>query len=293
MVHKPDGTVVGEWGLKVWGGRFEKNGKKHAKRQNAHISRQNLRSLLMEMLRPDTIQWGHKFVGYSKAEDEEGCRSEDNDDRNSCKTLKLKFKRRGLNGDCEEEQEVTTDATILVGADGLRSSVRAKKLGNDITPLRYLGCIVILGITHSPNSYLTDGETVFQTADGTTRLYAMPFAKAGEEASVLGDCVNEDSESRGVSMWQLSFPMEESDAKLLSSLGSAALKEEALKRCSSWHDPIPELLTQTPQDLITGYPCYDRALVGQDQLRQGRDDTDSAAKFVTIMGDSAHPMSPL
>eukprot|EP00984_Skeletonema_dohrnii_P029313 scaffold19803_cov108-Skeletonema_dohrnii-CCMP3373.AAC.3 len=111
VVHKPDGTVVGEWGMKVWGGRFEKNGKKHAKRQNAHISRQNLRSLLMEMLRPDTIQWGHKFVGYSRA-DEDSC-SEDDGSKN-CNTLKLKFRRRGTNGTHKDDQEVTTNATILV-----------------------------------------------------------------------------------------------------------------------------------------------------------------------------------
>mmetsp|Transcript_20647 Transcript_20647/g.33751 ORF Transcript_20647/g.33751 Transcript_20647/m.33751 type:complete len:625 (-) Transcript_20647:47-1921(-) len=282
VVHKPDGTVVGEWGMKVWGGRFEKNGKKHAKRQNAHISRQNLRSLLLQMLRPDTIQWGYKFVAY------EAGRSEDNDSSGS-NTLKLKFRRRGLDG----VQDVTTNTTILVGCDGLRSAVRAQKLGNDIAPLRYLDCIVILGISQSPpNSHLTDGETVFQTADGVTRLYAMPFAKAGEKASVLGDSAYNDSESSGLSMWQLSFPMDESDAMKLSSLGPAALKEEALKRCSTWHDPIPELLKSTPQDLITGYPCYDRDLVDKDCLRQGCDNTDSSAEFVTMLGDAAHPMSP-
>lgn len=292
VVHKPDGTIVGEWGMKVWGGRFEKNGKKHAKRQNAHISRQNLRSLLMEMLLPNTIQWGYKFVGYSR--DDEESRSETNGS-NSCNTLKLNFRRRGgLNDGCRDEQEVSTNATILVGCDGLRSAVRAEKLGNSIAPLRYLDCIVILGISQSPaNSLLTDGKTVFQTADGTTRLYAMPFEKAGEDAvSVLGVCADNDSEPRGLSMWQLSFPMDESDAKKLSSLGSAALKEEALKRCSSWHEPIPEMLTSTPLDLITGYPCYDRDLVDKDYLRQGCDKTDSAAKFVTMLGDAAHPMSP-
>ena len=293
VVHRPDGTIVGEWGMKVWGGRFEKNGKKHAKRQNAHISRQNLRSLLMEMLRPDTIEWGYKFAGYSLADVESG------EDESNFNKLKLKFRRRGLNGGIDgNNQEVTTNATILVGCDGIRSAVRAQKLGSDLAPLRYLDCIVILGITKSPlNSHLTDGETVFQTADGVTRLYAMPFANAGEEASsVMGKYAtdnDDDNESRGLSMWQLSFPMNESDAKKLSSLGPAALKQEALKRCSSWHEPIPELLKSTPQDLITGYPCYDRDLVDKDNLRRGCDNTDSAAaKFVTMLGDSCHPMSP-
>eukprot|EP00579_Thalassiosira_antarctica_P007100 CAMPEP_0201890678 /NCGR_PEP_ID=MMETSP0902-20130614/32735_1 /ASSEMBLY_ACC=CAM_ASM_000551 /TAXON_ID=420261 /ORGANISM="Thalassiosira antarctica, Strain CCMP982" /LENGTH=627 /DNA_ID=CAMNT_0048421605 /DNA_START=407 /DNA_END=2290 /DNA_ORIENTATION=- len=291
VVHKPDGTIVGEWGMKVWGGRFEKNGRKHAKRQNAHISRQNLRKLLMDMLLPGTIKWGYKFIGYS----DRSCKSEDG---NANSNLKLTFQRRisecqGTEEECEEE--FTTNATIIVGCDGIRSAVRAKKLGNDVAPLRYLGCIVILGIATSPDSALTDGETVFQTADGVTRLYAMPFAPPGEEPSAIdGSDFHQDTSDRGLSMWQLSFPMEERDAKHLSQLGPSALKAEALKRCSQWHDPIPQLLSQTSEDLITGYPCYDRALVDRAVFREGCNAPGivTGNPFVTMLGDAAHPMSP-
>jgi salicylate hydroxylase len=156
----------------------------------------------------------------------------------------------------------TASATVLVGCDGIRSAVRPKKLGEDVALLRYLGCCVVLGIAASPDSILTDGETVFQTADGVTRLYAMPFAQAGEEVSTIaGGIFNRPTEHRGLSMWQLSFPMQEAESKRLSKLGPSALKAEALKRCGRWHDPIPVLLSQTPEDLITGYPCYDRATV--------------------------------
>ena len=270
-VHKPDGTVVGEWGMKVWGGRHEK-GRKHAKRQNAHISRQNLRKVLIEMLQPGTIQWGYKFMGYNDGE--------------KTSHLNLTFQRRGP--ECGEEDTFTTSATVLVGCDGIRSAVRASKLGEDVAPLRYLGCIVILGIVASPNSELTDGETVFQTADGVTRLYAMPFAEAGDHGN---DCEVGD---RGLSMWQLSFPMEESEATELSRLGPSALKAEALKRCGQWHDPIPSLLSETKEHLITGYPCYDRALVDKQVFREGCNDTPASAcsSFVTMLGDAAHPMSP-
>jgi len=178
VVHKPDGTVVGEWGMKVWGGRFEKNDRKHAKRQNAHISRQGLRKLLMEMLRPGTIEWGHKLLGY-----EERSYESDGDGSGEDANLILRFRRRRLEcqGTDEEcEDTITTNATVLVGCDGIRSAVRASKLGEEIAPLPYLGRIVVLGIAASPDSALTDGETVFQTADGITRVYAIPFAKAGE-----------------------------------------------------------------------------------------------------------------
>ncbi|KAL7466658.1 hypothetical protein ACHAXS_011337 [Conticribra weissflogii] len=301
VVHKPDGTIVGEWGMRVWGGRFEKNGRGHATRQNAHISRQNLRKLLMEMLRPNTIQWGYKFVGYS------GRLGNSNYMDENC-YLDLKFKRRSdiysswSNLDEKEDYDIVSDnATILVGCDGIRSTVRQIKLGEDAAPLRYLGCIVVLGIAESPDSEITDGKTVFQTADGTTRLYAMPFARPGEESDLVDQYLREscstspvERNEKGLSMWQLSFPMGEQDAKELSGRGPSDLKAEALRRCRTWHSPIPELLSKTPDGLITGYPCYDRALVDTSTLRVGKSGQSETGggDLVTILGDAAHPMSP-
>lgn len=289
IVHKPCGTVMGEWGMEVWGGRFEKNGRKHAKRQNAHISRQNLRNLLMKMLQPDSIRWGHQLIGYSR-------RVQSSVDNHY---LDLTFSRRGSeHHECSEliaATTTTTSATILVGCDGIRSAVRAKKLGEELSPLRYLGCIVVLGIVRSPDSYLTDGKTVFQTSDGVTRLYAMPFAnQAGDDVHIACSEENEHGQRRGLSMWQLSFPMDELQAQKLSAHGPSALKAEALKRCSLWHDPIPSLLSQTSLELITGYPCYDRNVLDMTNFRIGckTQETADPDPFVTLLGDAAHPMSP-
>ena len=270
IVHKPDGEVVGRWGMKVWGGRFEKGGRKHSKRQNAHISRQGLRRMLVEMLRPGTIRWGHKFKQYEETESGQ---------------LELTFERRS-------GEQLTSHSSILVGADGIRSAVRGQKIGEAASPLRYLGCIVILGIVPSPDSPLTDGETVFQTADGVTRLYAMPFAKRSGKSSSAVDGDQQDSEQQ-VSMWQLSFPMDEADAKELSRRGPSALKAEALRRCGSWHPPIPAMLERTPIEYTTGYPCYDRTLIDGEIFRRGQQDSrSSGGELVTLIGDGAHPMSP-
>jgi hypothetical protein len=38
----------------------------------------------------------------------------------------------------------SANADLVVGADGIRSSLWRLPLGNDISPLRYLGCIAIL-----------------------------------------------------------------------------------------------------------------------------------------------------
>ena len=142
-------------------------------------------------------------------------------------------------------------------------------MGNTATPLRYLDCIVILGICplsalQCIESDLLDSATVFQTANGNERIYIMPF--------------NKDSV-----MWQLSFPLLEEEAKALSAQGTKALKEEAIRR-TQWHHPIPQIVAATLEAQVSGYPVYDRALLQADLLAQ--------SEHVTLIGDAAHPMSP-
>ena len=152
---------------------------------------------------------------------------------------------------------------ILGNIDGIRSTVRAQKLKDD---LNYLNCIVILGIIDNSSIKehpLIDGQTVFQTADGnTTRLYIMPYQK-------------------NQTMWQLSFlENDESRAIGVSQRGSGALKQVAIEKCAGWHDPIPTLLENTPVELISGYPVYDRSMVPAEQFRKSN-------SRVTLIGDAA------
>jgi 2-polyprenyl-6-methoxyphenol hydroxylase-like FAD-dependent oxidoreductase len=244
VVHTTNGEIIGEWGMRKW---LETNHEKIPKRTNIHISRQKLRSSLIEQLDPNNnIQWGHQLVKIEEIDDT---------------TQKLSFQ---LNGEI-----ITTTANLVVGADGIRSTVRNLLINEKQTPLRYLGCIVILGICPlnvlaSLNNPLLDSATVFQTANGNERIYVMPF----------------DSENV---MWQLSFPMLENEATLLSSKGSQELKKEAIKRIN-WHEPIPQIIGGTPVELISGYPVYDRELLSAKLLQN--------AKNCTLIGDAAHPMSP-
>ena len=275
LVHKTDGSVVGQWGLRVWG-RPETKTKKEAGRQNAHIARQELRRMLLERLEPGTVQWGYRLEDYTELVGND-------DNERKLRAIDITLRKK-------DDEIVSRQATVLVGADGIRSAVRRLKVGDDVCPLRYLDCIVILGIAPTPmETDLADGETVFQTADGTTRIYAMPFSAAGAETA--GAASNEKERGRGEMMWQLSFPLSEADAKRLSKEGPAALKAEALARCGGWHAPIPELLRSTPDRLVSGYPVYDRDLLDAERLRggmQGNNDQSS----VTLIGDAAHPMSP-
>lgn len=243
LVHTTDGKVIGEWGMRKW---IEPETKTAKKRSNIHIARQSLRLALLKQLGGhDAVQWGHQLIDLKVLED----------------TVDLSFQVDG--------EMKNTKADLVVGADGIRSSVRKLLIGEDSTPLRYLGCIVILGICtlkalDGIDSPLLDSATVFQTANGNERIYIMPYAS---------DSV----------MWQLSFPMSEDDAKALSAQGSLALKEEAFRR-TQWHDPIPQILAATHAAQISGYPVYDRELLKSELLEK--------IGPVTLIGDAAHPMSP-
>ena len=244
VVHDQDGNSIGEWGLRRWKIPFVE---KTSKRRNVHIARQTLRQVLLQNLgTSQSVKWGHRLTGFSNNKDG---------------TVDLTFQAGG-------KQQIA-QADLVVGADGIRSVVRGLVIGEHDTPLKYLGCIVILGIcplrslgdTTSP---LLDSATVFQTVNGHERIYMMPY-----DADTI--------------MWQLSFPLSETEAKKLSAQGPKAMKDEACRRLV-WHDPIPQILAATLEKDITGYPVYDRELFDPTVLQEKGN--------VTLLGDAAHPMSP-
>ncbi len=244
LVHNTSGEIIGEWGMRKW---REERAKKPLRHTNIHISRQSLRQSLLEQLHAENMPlWGHELIDIKEDE---------------AQKMVLHFKVQG------ELKKYYTD--LVVGADGIRSAVRNWSIGAQISPLNYLDCMVILGICSSDliqgvTSDLLDGKTVFQTANGTERIYVMPYDK-------------------NAVMWQLSFPIKEDTAKKLRVLGPKKLKEMARER-TQWHNPIPEIIAATELEKISGYPVYDRALLDPKSLQKH--------EKITLLGDAAHPMSP-
>jgi len=247
VVHLADGTILGEWGLRKMGRPSVRSA---PRRRNMHVARQALRlGLLRALGGHEQVTWNHRLIDYDEGEKHEGEGKVD------------------LNFEVGADH-VKVQADIVVAADGIRSAVRKQLIGDALSPLRYLDCIVILGICPVDMldpSPLVDGKTIFQTSNGNERIYMMPFS-----ATEI--------------MWQLSFPLPEEEAKGLNRSGAEALKKEALCRCASWHAPVTEIIAKTPLSEITGYPAYDRELLQAAWL--------PASSRVTLLGDAAHPMSP-
>jgi 2-polyprenyl-6-methoxyphenol hydroxylase-like FAD-dependent oxidoreductase len=180
-------------------------------RFNVHTPRQTLRRLLLDRVNPHNVLWRRKLVRF--IEDDSG--------------VTLEF-----------ADGSTQHARLLVGADGIYSTVRAQLRPNE--PFVFLNVLVILGICESSEFELVR-RRVLQTVDGTTRIFVMPFTERGPYSDA--DRV----------MWQLSFPCDEHVAKTLAA-NPTLLRAEALLRCGLWHEPIPSLIRNTPVSLISGTP---------------------------------------
>ena len=145
-------------------------------RGNLRIPRQNLRRMMLEKLKPNTVCWGMKLIDYM--EDGNGVKAQ----FQSSKTPICNNKRVDVTdniaiselSDLNEESSnkiIEIHADVLVGADGIRSIVRqlrGKKLGGqsnskpitESSPLHYVGVAVILGITTATHPLINQQVSV-------------------------------------------------------------------------------------------------------------------------------------
>lgn len=142
---------------------------------------------------------------------------------------------------------------------------------------RYLGVVVVLGISFLQNGCFGSDNTIFESVDGKFRFYAMPHREPR----------NFDHEGNQKSyMWQLSFLVaEESEAIEFGKIsGHASLLKFVMNNLGQWHCPIPDLISNTPLSLLIAMPIYDQGVYTciPQCLKEG----------IWLIGDAAHPMSP-
>jgi salicylate hydroxylase len=228
-------------------------------RGNIRIPRETLRRILLSKLEPGTVTWGARLRGFEEREDSVHLRFEGGEG--------VPGAGAGSSSSSSSSPALPDHVVshpVVVGADGIRSVIR-RGLGGG--PLRYLGVVILLGI--SPAQHPLLDARGFYTIDGRRRLFTMPFLEAGDEeaAAALAGATNTSSSSSSSSspppltMWQLSFALEsEEEAKSIAASAPQAMLARALAETSGWHDPVPALLGGSLLDgphQVWATPLYD------------------------------------
>lgn len=158
----------------------------------------------------------------------------------------------GVVGRFEDGREERAD--VLVGADGLRSSVRERLLGDG--PPRYAGYVAWRGIVEPAEEFLA--------------------GKAGFESWGRGERFGLVALGRGRAYWFAT-----KNAPRPDEVERSAHKAELLKTFGNWHEPVPSVIGATAEAAIHLDGVYYREPA--QCWGEGR---------TTLLGDAAHPMTP-
>jgi 2-polyprenyl-6-methoxyphenol hydroxylase-like FAD-dependent oxidoreductase len=160
IVFDSSGRQLGAWGREVWdtpeqldaaarkqrapGSLVAKKGTRH----NLHVARQELRARLLAECDPASLRWGASLERFEVVSGDGGSEI--------CPATNAPEVRVWLSDGSELR------GSLLVGCDGIRSAVRRLSFGEaplraDLSPLRFLGCFVLLGIV--PRSALAVGQS--------------------------------------------------------------------------------------------------------------------------------------
>ncbi|MFE3824903.1 FAD-dependent monooxygenase [Streptomyces sp. NPDC059092] len=153
----------------------------------------------------------------------------------------------------------TARGDVLIGADGLRSTVRAAMRGGFEPPPRYAGYTAWQAITRLPGESLVPTGTFFNLwgKGGLRFLYCRLNDK-----EVYWDAITSDRAAAGIDTPRLSR--------------GAALADAY----RDWPDPIGTIISSTDEEAILPVSIHDRPPGGG--WSQGR---------VVLVGDAAHPMT--
>ncbi|RAP73447.1 FAD-dependent monooxygenase [Paenibacillus montanisoli] len=154
------------------------------------------------------------------------------------------------------EDDTREDANVLIGADGLHSTVRERLFGE--SPLRYSGYAAYRGVC-----------TLNEARIGST-------AGGGFEALGTGLRFGYSRLGRGRVFWFAAI-----NAPQGSLLPVPARKQALLSRFSGWYRPVLDALEATEASEILAHDIADRAPLSRWSTGN-----------MTLLGDAAHPMLP-
>ncbi|KAF9878697.1 hypothetical protein CkaCkLH20_03597 [Colletotrichum karsti] len=240
-----------------------------------NIDRAVLRSILLEGLE-DQISFGKKFESFQATSDD---------------GVVVTF------GDGSKES-----GSVLVGADGTRSAIR-RQLMPDFTVLDTEGRAVFgktfltpeLG-SHVPPEILKGMSLIGQSSDSPVKLFCdnMEF-----DTAMTADVRSKFNVPADYVYWVLCFrnDMTEHSQETLLKFDHTESAQQSRTLASSWHPSVQALLERQHEPSASTLAFHTTTekhfTAAWNDLIDAKDTTGDARLPVTLMGDAAHPMSPV